>query len=469
MSTVKKYAALVILLMTFPIAQFIANQLMTEPSSEMYAYIPQESDFVIEVNTRNFANELIYQRIYNEAYFMERVYPTDDDEMEPPEPKFVNNGIDPFSKILIFREQWAEESIWFTVIRHRGEDDIRRFIKERIPEAHVVFDGKYAIFQLNASKQQDEIDKHLEKIRSKAVKRFTERVNLTEVFDPQKEINAYFIPKNTAQNDLLDGYLSFDFLDDRILVDGSFSPVSGYQLAEPIAYALDDQAPLSLRSSMNILNSIYWFNEEKIDNLPDYDQMVFDYYGMECEMIHRNQGYSTPFLTSPLIQLSIDINKKSIWQGFIDTLSVNGNIIIDTANTHHFTTPEGAQFEYLLTDHLFQLRQDTFNLSPAEPSNVYFKLVMHPEEMIDGTSFSIHEEHPPSELEQTMGLIVANSLMEQIRDFSNMERISFQLTAESAAEILAHGEIDMKRKDGNAIVESLTFGSGALIFISGLQ
>ena len=467
MAIIKKYAALVILLLTFPFAQFIANQLMTESSSEMYGYIPQEADFVIEINTRNFVNELMYQRIYNEDYFMERTYETEDEEA--PEPRFINNGIDPFSKVLIFREQWANESIWFAVIKHQNEDDIRRFIKERIPEAHVVFDGSYAICQLNSSKQQALIDKHLEKIRTKSVKQFTERVNLIELFDPEKEINVFIIPKNSDQNDLLDGHLSFDFLSDRILIDGSFAPVSSYELSEPIAYAMDKNAPLSLRSSMNILNSIYWFNEEKIDDLPDYDQMAFDYYGLECQMIHRNQGYSTPFLSCPLLKLNVDIRDKSIWQGFVDTLVAREQIIMDSVNTNQFTTTEGAQFEYVLTDHLFQLRQDSFNLAPAEPSNVYFNLLMKPEAMIDGTTFSVHEDHPPSELEQTMGLIVANSLMDQIRDFSNMDQISFQLTADSADEIVAKGQIDMKRKDGNAMVECLTFGTGAIVFISGLR
>lgn len=466
MHMLKKYGALMVLLMTLPFAQFIATKLMTEDASAAYSYIPQESDFVIEINTRNFINELAFQRIYNEEYFMDRTYDT---EEEDPEPKFSENGIDPFGKIMIFREQWAQESIWFSIIKYTNEDDIIRFIKERQPEARIVFDADYAIIQLTSSKQQANIDDHLEKIRTKAVKPFTERVNLIEVFDPTKEINAYIFPKNTAYNDLLDGHLSFDFLNDRILIDGTFSPVSGYQLKEPIAYAIDDKAGMSLRSSMNILNSIYWFNEEKIEDLPDYRQMAIDYYGIDCQLIHRNQGFSTPFMSFPNLNLNIDMNERKIWQGFLDTLEANGQIQMDTIQANQFNTSEGAHFEYLLSNQQFQLRQDSFDLQLAEPSNVYFDLVMKPEAMLDGTVFSIHETYPPSQLEQRMGLIVAGSILEQIRDFTNMEKISFQLTADNSEAIDAHGQIDMKEKKGHSMVESLTFGTGALIFLSGLK
>lgn len=465
MAKVKKYASLLFLLMSLVFAQFVATKLMIEDTNWVYCYIPQESDFVIEINTRNFINELAYQRIYNEKYFMNRNYEEDED----PEPKFIENGIDPFGKIIIFREQWASESIWFSIIKYTNEDELRRFVKERIPSSSLVFDSDYAIVQLTNSKEQDKIDEHLEKIRTKAIKPFTERVNLMEVFDPTKEINAYIFPKNTEYNGLLDGHLSFDFLKDRILIDGSFSPVSGYELKDPIAYAIDEEAGMSLRSSLNVLNRFYWFNEEKIENLPDYRQMAFDYYGIECQLIHRNQGFSTPFMSYPDLRLNIDINDHDVWQGFLDTLQAHGQIQMDTINPNQFNTAEGAHFEYAITNQQFQLRQDSFALVNAEPSNVYFELQLMPEVMLDGTIFSVHETHPPSQLEQSMGLVVANSILEQIRDFSNMEKITFQLTADNAAQIFAHGEIDMKEKEGHSMVESLTFGTGTILFLSGLQ
>ena len=74
MRYIKKYSAILILLLAYPSVNFIAKAFVLEESDEIYTYIPQESDFVVEINLKNFISEMAYQRIFEEAYFMERVY-----------------------------------------------------------------------------------------------------------------------------------------------------------------------------------------------------------------------------------------------------------------------------------------------------------------------------------------------------------------------------------------------------------
>lgn len=92
MLRIKKYLAIVGLLMVFPLVVMVSNKFILEPSNEIYAFIPQESDFVIEVNTTNFIKEIAYQRIFEEASFLEKVYPASKDKA--PEPLIENTGLD---------------------------------------------------------------------------------------------------------------------------------------------------------------------------------------------------------------------------------------------------------------------------------------------------------------------------------------------------------------------------------------
>lgn len=457
MQRLKKYAAVAVLILVFPIARFIASSFMLEPSNEIYAYIPQESDFIVELNTQNFIKEMAYQRIYKEAYFMDRVYPETDEE---PEKKFVDTGIDLFGKVILFREEWVNETIWFAILKYTDEDLVRTFLTEQAADVHFEFGTDYLIAQLTPSSNQEKVDEHLKKVSKKEVKAFTERVNLANLFDPQKEINCYVIPRNTPSNQIIEGYFSFDFLTDHIAIEGALTPVPNFDEIPPAAYALDTEKALSLRSSLNLLNSIYWFNKEKIDNLPQYKQMALDYDGVDCKLVHKKLGFSTPFRSYPAVEAHFDITNKAVWYNFFDSLRVGNAVQIDTS-LKTLITAEGAHFHYDLSPTQFELMQKPFTLSPATENNIYFDFRMDISDMIDRTVFSVDEQHPPSDLEQSLGLMIANKIMDEIRFLANIESISFRLTKESSTEILANGRLEMNEKNGHSMVESLSFGSAA--------
>lgn len=461
MEALKKYAALLFLLITLPIARFAANNLMLEASNDIYAFIPQESDFVVEINMRNFASEMAYQRIFREDYFMEKVYPPSDDE---PESKLQKTGIDPFGKVVLFREQWANETIWIALIKYTDEAELKAFMNEQSSDCRYEFSDGYAIVQLTPSSQQDKVDEHLEKIRKKEVKRFTERVNLSEIFNPKKEVNCYIIPKTTPQNKLLDGYLAFDFLGDHIAVEGSFTPIPEFGELSSVAYTVDDSKAFSMRSSLNVFNSIYWFNEEKIDNVPEYKQMAFDYDGVTLKMVHKSAGFSMPFKSYPQVSIHFDLLESEIWQGFVDSLEIKNHIRIDTAN-NRFVTPEGAHFNYTLTDQIFRIKQDSFSLTVSDAEKLYFDLHMVTDQMIDNTIIEVDEENPPGKTEQQLGMMAARGMMGEIKKLATMEYIDFQLTGGEDNIIKANGRIEMKDKEGHSVIESLSFGAAVFNFL----
>ncbi|MFT5821890.1 MAG: hypothetical protein ACI8ZM_003146 [Crocinitomix sp.] len=463
MQHLKKYGAILILLLAFPIARFIANNLVLEASNDIYAYIPQESDFIIEINTKNFIAEIAYHRLFEEKYFLDKVYSTEEGDV--PEEKYVDSGIDFFSKVILFREQWADESIWLALVKYNDIDNVKKYILENMPDARFEYDDDYMVIQLSPSSSQENLDAHLKKISNKEIKRFTERVNLTEMFSPDKEINCYIIPKTTAQNQLIEGYLSFDFLQDHIAVEGSFTPVPGFNETAPIAYALNEDKAFSMRSSLNLFNSIYWFKDEKIKNLPEYDQLAFDYDGAEMFLVNRNQGYSTPFISYPDVDLHFDIRNQNLWDNFFDSLTVIDGIQIDTAE-QRITTIEGASIQYVRGEKLFELTQNGINLAPSEVAKLYFDLQLQLDPMLDRVVFKVDAENPPSTLEQGFGIAIGYGMVENIRDFAKMESIVFQITGTDDDLVKASGRVEMKEKNGHSMVESLSFAHGALLFLT---
>ncbi len=467
MQLLKKYSAILAFVLAFPLMGYMAKHFILEPSTDIYAHIPQESDIVLEINLQNFVTEIAYQRIFEEGYFIDKIYPStdEDDKKEPESDASEKMGFDVFSKMVLFREQWATENVWVAVVPYTNRTDFKTFVANRNSEAHVVFGDKYAIVQMNASENQDKLDEHLKKISTRDIKPFTERVELREIFDPTQEINCYVIPKVTQDNQIIEGALHFNFLTDHIAITGEFTPIPDFDEDKSIAYAIDAQKGMSMRSCLNVFNSIYWFNEEKIDNVPDYKQMAFDYDGVNFYLTKRDKSSSAPpFNSFPQMNLQFDIENSNVWFNFFDSLTASGQIIPDTI-TNQLYTKERAFFQYELTRQHFKLMQSPFALIPNEESGLYFDLQLEIDPLLANTNIMIDESNPPSTLEQSIFTGFASSIIADMRRFNNIEGINFQLKKGDNHIVKAAGKINMKEKNGKSIVESISFGATALNFI----
>lgn len=461
MQLIKKYAAILIILLIYPFTHFVASNFILEDGDEIYAYIPQESDLVVEINLRNFVSEIAYQRLFQEEYFMEKVYPSEDHIAKP---KYVETGLDPFGKIILFREQWANETIWIGVFKYSNQTAVKNFIATQFDNVHYEFSHEFVIVQLSTSNDQDKLSDHIKKIALKEVKSFNERASLSSIFNPSKEINCYVIPRTKTFSQVIDGYISFDFLGDQIKIEGNFTPISNFNESIPIAYKTNENVAFSLRSSLNIFNSIYWFNDEKIGNIPEYTQLAFDYDGVDCKMIHRDMGYSTPFKSYPKINLHFDILKKDYWYAFMETFKKDSAFNLDTIN-HTITTQEGAHFKYVQNDRIFELTQDSVQLIASTDDQLFFDLRLNVAGILDGTNFTVDTENPPSELEQRIGIMAANAMLGEIRLLASIESGKFHLKGNEAGEIIAEGAILMNEKNGSALIESLSLSSAVFTFI----
>jgi hypothetical protein len=459
MQWLKKYIAIFILLSVFPVIWIAGRMFVIDPSTDIYAYIPQESDIVIEVNNPNFIEEFAYQRVFNEAYVLEKI------NIEDAAVEDFSTGVDYFSKIVLFREKWAEEDIWIAVLGYTNKEDFSLYMKRRMKDAHIQYGDKHAIVQLSKSKNQALLDEHLKEIANKDIKPFTARVNLNEYFKKDKEINCYFIPQSTEnENRLIDGYLNFDFKQDHIDIKGDFTPVSGFDQIPTIAYSIDENVAFSARSSLNLFNSIFWFSSERIEDIPDYDQMALDYDGVKVFLVDTDWGYDFPFKTFPQMQMKLDFAKSEKWSAFIDNLQEKGNIRLDTT-VGTIATKEGAFFNYNLTAESFEMSNKDSEFKPSDETDLYFDFQMKIAPLLDNTKFAVDQDNPPPIEFQMIGMSIAEGMIDDLHVFDNIEQIRFQMHKQTDENVSANGKVQMKNREGQSIIESMFFVTEAMFFV----
>ena len=441
----------------YPMVHFVAIHFYLNADTSIYKYIPQDSDIVIEINSRNFLREIMYQKVYNEKYFTETLFPPD--EQLGRRPLDLKVGINVFSKVIVVREQWAEVDVWLAIVEYNDKAALQKTINDEASNASVVFGDEVAIIHLNAHESIPGLDDHLQKIAAGEVKSFTERVDLEDYFNPDKEINVYLLhDAGTAHTKLVDGRLSYDFLGDRIDVDGEFTPVSGFETTPPIAYAMNEDAALSIRSSISLFNSLYWFGKNRIDDLPEYNQMAFDYDGVNIMLCDVKMDLPFAAKQFPVMQVRFDVPDTSEWNSFIDNLVATGQVNLDTT-AGLLSTNLGTFVKYRFEDGQFELMRETTDFKKAESDNVYFDFSMEIDPLLDNTKLAIDEDNPPSELEQSIGLGVGNDLIADLKVMANVESMWYTMHLERDNLMVADGEVIMKNKEGSSIIECLRFSS----------
>lgn len=460
MQKLKKYLAVAVLLLALPISTFIATHFVLESDKSVYKFIPQESDIVIEINTRNFITEVAYQRIYHEDYFHEKIV---HDEYADP---MKDIGIDIFSSVIIFREQWSEGSMWMALVGYTDRELFQAYITEEFTDIRTCFGTDYVLLQLTPYSDQQKVDDHMKNIMDGKIKSFGDRINLTEIFDHNKEINCYIAPsEENERNQLLSGNLSLDFLSDQIKISGKFTPVSGFSENAPVAYALDEEAPFSIRSSLNLLNSVHWFSEDNIKGLPQYSQMAIDYHGMNLFMVNEELGYMYQFKQHPDLQAHFDIINYPNWKTFFEGMQADPAFKIDTV-AHILSTKMGTFFNYRFDEREFDLLRSEENLTPSEDEKLYFAFQMKIMPILDNIKLGIDEKNPPAKAQQKIGLGMVQIILEELHVMANIEDIRFELKLEDETNMLADGKIQMVNKEGHAVVESVSFGKAAILFIA---
>jgi len=447
MRLLKEYIGVFYVALVFPIVFFIGNYFILQSTTEIYEFIPQESDIVIEVNSKNFIKEIVYQRIFNEAYFKKKFPPTKDKHLLDEAP--IQTGIDVFSQLIFFRESWSNEDIWFFLVKIQNKKQFEEFLIEKNLDLPKSFSSneKFCILQLTASTNQVEVEEHLKNIAEKNTKSILSKIDIEAKFDPKNEINAYISPSNSKH--IIDGFLYMNFDVDKIKISGEFSPINKEEKIEFIKYQPENEKALTLRSSLNLLNSIYLFNETKLDNLPEYSQLAFDYDGVKM-LLSDN---TIPIHAYPYLNVKFEIKEKLIWENYINELKEKGDIIIDKNKI--ITNKEGkSTVFYEINDTIFKLYQDKNNFTSNFESKDYFYLNIKPELFLDKTIFVNDSLNPPGFIASIKTDIIQN-LFKRMDYWKEIKNISFLVSDKESNYFVCNGEILFNSKEGHSMIESL--------------
>ncbi|MGV6861219.1 MAG: hypothetical protein ACWA41_05580 [Putridiphycobacter sp.] len=447
MKKVFKIAVIIYFSIVFPILFFVADFFILNSNPKIYSYIPQDADIIIEINTKNFIQEVAYQRIFNEAYFLEKLSPDDESEMD--ETNF-NIGLDFYSQVIFFRENWSDTNLWYAIISIQNKNAFENYLADQELQFNIEYADNYAIILLN-NEPTDEVMTHQKNIAAAKVKSFDAKVDLSETFSTEKEMNIYIAPKNSKH--IIDGYLHVDFKMDRILTEGTFTPIGKIEDIPFINYEADDTKALTLRSSLNLFNSVYLFNKNiALKDLPEYEQLAFDFDGTTLLTSHSE----IPITAYPNLNLQFDISDSIQWQKYIDDLDSNEAIDVDREN-HKFimNTESKSVVNYSLSGDNFSIFQNPNQFNQAKLEHTYFYVNMQPNMIMENTVFKEDSLNPPTTLDG-FKISIVESLMDDLNFWNGIENINFTIKKpENRNDFVSNGVIVYSEKEGHAVIESI--------------
>ncbi|MFK8039006.1 MAG: hypothetical protein AB8B74_11995 [Crocinitomicaceae bacterium] len=440
----KKHFIFIYLSIAILIFALIANNFILTPSNSLYKYVPEESDIVIEVNAINFVKEVGYQWIYEPKHFQSDNANLESEDLSQ---EFKNIGINPFSKIILFNEKWANESLWFGVLKIENQDAFAKYISENSPSAIVSYLKTTAIVQISKSINQEEVTLHTQNILEGKVKSIHANPIIKTNFYTENEINIYI--KSMKSEYVTDGYLSVNFNDQQIDIAGYFHPIGNTEV-KPIAYNIEQNIGISLRSSLNLLNTIYLFNDTKLEYLPDYEQLAFDYDGVN--LLTNND--LIPVTSFPNINFSLDILNEKTWLEYLDANIEDGSILI-SGDTIMINSEVKAKIRYEIANQKFQLFQKHKTLSIAEKGeDRYFALEVHPQELIDKMVFKEDENNPPKIISSQIIRIV-KSVLEDFSYLNAIDEINFAINKDPKSDnYISSGHIIYENSNSHSTIES---------------
>jgi hypothetical protein len=441
--------------LVFPILYFLCSFFILESSHKIYTYIPQDADIVLELNSKNFIREIIYQRVYNESYFLDRLPSDDDESLIDDVPQ--NNGIDFKSQILAFREIWAEEEIWYGVLKINDKIDFENYLESNNLELEKVYSDQYVILQLTSSKNSESVKEHLANIGSKSIKSLDSKIDLSEVFKPENEINLYISPNNSR--DIIDGYLFLNFEEDKITVNGNFTSVGQDKKIPFITYALDNDVGFSLRSSLNIFNSIYLFNDQKLEDLPEYSQLSMNFDG--TKMITSNA--TIPVDAYPLLNVQFDIGNSEIWKDYLVELDKANEVIVDSNSRQILLDSEvKSVINYSIDNSNFSLFQNSNQFEHSDKEHTYLELNINPNLFLDNTYFEEDSLNPPN-MVASIKISVIQSIIKDMNYWKEIDHINFNITsADNQTDFLSNGLVQFKAKGGHSMIESILIAQNVI-------
>lgn len=444
MIKLKKHFIFIYLSTAILIFALIANNFILTPSNKLYNYVPEESNIVIEINAINFVKEVGYQWMYEPQHFESEDVIIESEDLNE---KFKNIGLNPFSKIILFNEKWANESLWFGIVKTENSTAFSAYMAENLPATIISYHQSIAVIQISSSINQEEVSLHTNNILAGKVESILDNPHIKANFSNDHEINIYI--KSMKSDLVTDSYLSVNFNDRQIDISGYLHPIGNTKIT-PIAYDIEPNIGVSLRSSLNLFNTIYLFNDTKLEYLPDYKQIALDYDGVN--LLTNNDVI--PVTSFPNINLSLDILNEKTWLEYLDANIEDGSLLI-AGDTVMINSEIKAKIRYEVANRKFKLFQRHKKLMKTKDNEErYFALEVHPQEVIDKMIFREDKTDPPKIIASQIIRIV-KSILEDFTYLKAIDEINFTVAKDPKSDnYISNGHIIYHNSNSHSTIES---------------
>ena len=442
MRNVLKYGSILYLFIAYIGIYSLGSFFVLKSNPDMYSLVPQDANQIIEVNSRVFAKKSMLDFFYNKEYVLSFLLENAKKEAGSYEVlNYKSVGIDVSSKFIFFSEQWEDETLWYGVFGVQDEEGFTDFIKsnEELLKFELV-DG-FAICLLNKSNNLINVSKHLKQIANKKVKSIDSKIDLSEMFSSDNEINYYI---STEENKyIIDGFASVKFDKDDIVMNGEFNTVGSFEVMKKNRTYVDMNAALSLRTVLS--------NDETFV----YDQIGVDY--KDTKIITLNEV--VPMRVFPGIQVEVlgvdSLDCISLLES-LDTVkgfSVNENI-----ENVEYVNEATVSTRYKLSDNKFVFYNDSLsnnNKDNIEKSGNIFELNVFPDLFSERINFIEDNKNPPSML-SNLKIGVFQNVLDQMASINRVEQLYTVLNySEDGTKLVLNGKVNFKKKSGHSIVESV--------------
>lgn len=444
MKLVLKYSLIIYVSISYVIIYNVANFFILKSNPEIYSFVPQDANQVIEVNTKSFIIKTANQFFHNEDYFLSYFGDESDDNIDAIDfNKTKRFGVDISSRVIFFSESWECETVWYCIL---GIDDEVKFSafaekQKEIVAYEVVTD--FAICLLTKPSQKENVFKHLKQIANQKVKSFDSKIDLSSTFNSNNEINYYVSPEDNEY--IIDGLLSVNFNGENITFNGEYNTIGSLNVLSTISQYVKPESALSLRTTFNYL-----------DDVPGFNELVVDYES--TNFVTSNE--LIPIHVAPNLNMFVSSEKSDYGKSFFDKIDSYDNFTVDSSsNQLRYLNQLSFSIGYKLNTNSFIVSNDSFAFSREFNremiSNALLELNIKPDLYFSNIKFLDDELNPPK-LIAGLKINMFKNILSEFSSINKLEQIYCSVVySDDKSKLISTGEIKFKEKSGHSIVEAM--------------
>jgi len=419
---------------------YFADFSILKSNSNIYSFVPQDANQVVEVNTKAFVKKITTQFLYNKEYVLPYlINDSNADVSSVDEVKKI--GVDMSSNIIFFSELWEGEIMWYCVLGVSDVTDFTEFASQCGQVVQFELVNGFAICLLSKSEHISEVSIHLKQISNQNVKSIDSKIDLSKQFVSENEINYYVSSEDNEY--ITDGLASVKFNSNSIVLEGEYTTVGSIKSVETNTQNVNLGSALSLRTTFNLWGDV----------LP-YNELVLDYESTKIVTTNR----VVPMQVYPGLKAVFVGGKDSDWISLVKDIDSQNDFIVDYERQNiEYLKELSFSLDYEIVNNDFILANDSVFKGVENKSSVtnkLFELNMYPD-LFPGRIHFIDDKLAPPSMVSNLKLNVFKNVLNEVVELNKIEQVYCTVKySDDKTKLFLNGAVAFKEKSGHSIVES---------------